>query len=113
MGLLTEPGSTEARAQQSSLIGVSQIPRANPISSCPHLQNPPYRNKSDGNVTGDVGNNYDTALSDFNVQVRIERTIIRDDAKPRDEETVTVTTAEQDLYTTSKSDWDGTHGSDV
>lgn len=56
----------------------------------------------------DVGNNFDTTLSDFNVQVRIERTIIRD-ATPLDEES----TAERDLYTPSKLDWDGIHESDV
>ncbi len=63
-----------------------------------------------GNVPMDMGNNYDTALSDFNVEVRIERSIIRD-TKPTDEET----TAEQDLYTSSKSPsvWDGTQGSDL
>jgi len=97
----------EARAQQSSLI-VSQIPRVTPISSSPHLHKPPFR--SDGDVTMDVGNAYDTALSDFNVEVRIERTIMRD-ARPPDEETAT----ERDLYTPQKSEWDGTlgHGSDV
>jgi hypothetical protein len=61
----------------------------------------------------DTANNFDTALSDFSVQVRIERTITRArdaDSEPPDEET----TAEQDLYTPSKkSDWDGIHGSDV
>jgi hypothetical protein len=57
----------------------------------------------------DIGNNYDTALNDFNVQVRIERTILRDASlRPPDEET----TAEQHLYTPSKSDWDG-NASDV
>ena len=55
----------------------------------------------------DVRNDYETALSDFNVQVRIERTIIRDE-KPPDEESMT--TAERDLYTGSKLDWDATHG---
>jgi hypothetical protein len=106
MGLFTESGSAEARAQQSSLI-VSQIPRANPISSGPHFHKPPYRHESDKNMTVDVGNNYDTALSDFNVEVRIERSIIRD-AKPPDGVTV-----RRDLYTPSKSDWDETHRSDV
>jgi hypothetical protein len=102
-GLFTESVSAEARARQTSLI-VEQIPRANPISS-PHKST--YRNRPDGNV--DVGNNCDTALSDFNVQVRIDRTIIRDE-KPLDEET----TAERALYTPPpKSDWDGSHGSDV
>jgi hypothetical protein len=62
-------------------------------------------------MTMDVGNNFDTALSDFNVRVRIERSIIRD-AQPPDE-VVTVTTAERDLYTPSKSDWDETHKSEV
>jgi hypothetical protein len=97
----------EARARQTSLV-VEQIPRAIPISSGgPYPQKSTYRNRPDGNV--DVGNNYDTALSDFNVQVRIERTIIRDE-KPLDEET----TAERNLYTPPpKSDWDGSHGSDV
>lgn len=100
MGLFTETGSAEARAQQSSII-VSQIPRAN-VSSGPQIHKPP-------NMSVDVGNNYDTALSDFNVQVRIERSIIRDD-KPLDEETAT----EQGLYTPSpsKSEWYGTHGGD-
>ena len=56
----------------------------------------------------DVGNHYDTALSDFNVEVRIERSIIRD-AKPLDEEF----NAERDLYAPPKSDWDGSHGSNV
>jgi hypothetical protein len=56
----------------------------------------------------EAGNNFDTALSDFNVQVRIERTIIRD-AQPLDEES----TAEQHLYTPSKLDWDRIHGPDV
>jgi hypothetical protein len=107
MGLFTESGSAEARAQQSSLI-VSQVPRVNPISSGPHLHKPPFGNRSDGNMTVDIGNNYDTALSDFNVQVRIERSIIRD-AKPP----VEGSTAEQDLYSPAKSDWDGTHASDV
>jgi hypothetical protein len=109
-GLFTESGSAEARAQQSSLI-VSQIPRATPISSDPHFHKPPYRQESDENMTMDVGNNFDTALSDFNVRVRIERSIIRD-AQPPDE-VVTVTTAERDLYTPSKSDWDETHKSEV
>jgi len=96
----------EARAQQSSLI-VSQIPR--PIASAPHLRKPPYGSRSDGNITVDVGNNYDsTALSDFNVQVHIERSIIRD-GKPPDVETTT----DQGLYTPSKSEWEGIRGSDV
>jgi hypothetical protein len=56
----------------------------------------------------DAGNNYDTALSDFNVAVRIERTIIRD-TEPLDEES----TAERELYTPRKSDWDRIHGSDA
>lgn len=110
MGPFIELGPTEARAQQSSQIGMSQTPRVNPISSGMHHHQPPYRNKSDGNVTAEVGNNCDTTLSDFNVQVRIERTIMRD-AKPRGEDTVT--TAEQDLYTATKSDWDETYKSDV
>ena len=105
IGLFTESGFAEVRAQQTSV--ASQVPRMNPISSGPHLHKPTYRNRSDGNVM-DVGNNFDTALSDFNVQVRIERTIIRD-ATPLDEET----TAERDLYTPSKLDWDGNHESDV
>lgn len=106
MGLFTESGFAEVRAQQTPV--VSQVPRVNrdPISSGPHLHKPTYR-RSDGNVM-DVGNNFDTTLSDFNVQVRIERTIIRD-ATPLDEES----TAERDLYTPSKLDWDGIHESDV
>ena len=62
-------------------------------------------------MTEDVpGNNSGAALSDFNVQVRIERTTIRD-AKtgPPDEEA----SAERGLYTPSKSEWDRSHGSDV
>ena len=55
----------------------------------------------------DVGNNYDTALNDFSVEVRIDRTIIRD-TEPDEESTV-----DRDLYAPPKSDWDGTHGSDV
>jgi hypothetical protein len=54
-----------------------------------------------------MGNNYDTALSDFNVEVRIDRSIIRD-AKPPD-----VETSERELYTPTKSDWDKAPGSDV
>lgn len=109
MGLVfTESGSAEVRAQQSSLVTVSQIPRATPITSGSHLHKSTYKNRPDGNVSVDAGNDYDTALSDFNVEVRIERTIMRD-AKPLDEET----TAERDLYTPPNSDWDGTLGSDV
>lgn len=59
-------------------------------------------------MTVDAGNNYDTALDEFNVEVRIERAIIRD-SKPPDEES----TAERDLYRPPKSDWGGTHASDV
>jgi hypothetical protein len=54
-----------------------------------------------------VGNNYDTALSDFNVEVRIERSIIRD-AKPPDAEVPA-----RDLYTPTKSNWDKASASDV
>lgn len=109
MGLFTESGCAEARAQQTSFV-VSQVPRVTPITSASHLHKSSYGNGSDGDVAEDVGNNDNTALSDFNVRVRIERTIIRDD-NPPDEETVT--TAERDLYTPSKSDWDGRRGVDV
>lgn len=43
----------------------------------------------------EIGNNFDTALSDFNVEVRVERSVMRD-AKPADEES-----ADQDPYTPS------------
>ena len=63
----------------------------------------------------DIQNNYDTALSDYNVGVRIERTIIRD-AKPlaTDEESES-TEAERDLYPPSISVqvWDETKASKV
>jgi hypothetical protein len=109
MGLVfTESGSAEVRAQQASVVAVEQIPRPSPITSGSHLHKSTYRNRPDGNVSVEAGNDYDTALSDFNVEVRIERTIIRD-AKPLDEES----TAERDLYTPPKSDWDGTLGSDA
>ena len=88
----TEP--VEEMAQQASLIA-SQIPKANPISSVPHLHKPPYRNRSDGKIAVNPGNNYDNAQSDFNVGVRIQRAIIRD-ARPLDEESEI--TAEQDVY---------------
>jgi hypothetical protein len=105
MGPFTESGSAEARAQQTSAV-VSQIPRVSPISASPHQS--PYGHGSDKIMTVDGGNNYDTALSDFNVEVRIDRSIIRD-ARPADEES----TVDRDLFTPSKSDWDETHGSDV
>ena len=109
MGPFTESGSAEARAQQTSLVNVSQIPRPSPITSGSRLHHKAsYRNNPNGNVSVDVGNNYDTALNDFNVEVRIERTIISD-TKPLDEEF----TSERELYMHSKSDWDGTHGSEV
>lgn len=106
MDLFAESGSAEVRAQQTSFVGVTQVPRASPMSSGPHLHKSPCRIRSDGNVT-DAGNDLDT---DFSVQVRIERTIIRD-AQPLDEEIA----RERDLYTpsSSKLDWAGTHGSDV
>jgi hypothetical protein len=66
----------------------------------------PYTNRADGNLTVDMGNNYDTALSEFNVEVRIERSIIRD-AKPPDEEAT-----EQEFYTPSIV-WEKATGSDV
>jgi hypothetical protein len=53
-----------------------------------------------------LGNDYDTALSEFNVEVRIERSIIRD-IKPADEEAT-----EQELYSPSRSDWEKATGSD-
>jgi len=59
----------------------------------------------------DMGNNYDTALSELNVGVRIERTINRD-VKPQDEESGT--TAGRELYPPSiLSDqvWDKTEES--
>ncbi len=56
----------------------------------------------------DVGNNYDTALTDFNVEVRIEQSVMRD-ARPPGEETTT----EPELYTPSKPTWDETQGSYV
>lgn len=105
MGLFTESGSAEARAQQTSAIVSSQIPRPSPISAIP--DQPSYRHGSDKSLVVDVGNNYDTALTDFNVEVRIDRTIIRD-TKP-DEESI----VDRDLYAPQKSDWNGTHGSDV
>lgn len=82
----------------------------NRVSSGPQVHKSTSRNRLNGDVSvdRDVGNNFDTALSDFNVQVRIERTIIRD-VKSLDE----VTTAERDFNTSPKSDWDGSHGSDV
>jgi len=98
----------EVRARQTSVVNVSQIPRPSPITSGSHLHKATYRNKSDGDASMDAGNNYDTALSDFNVAVRIERTIIRD-TEPLDEES----TAERELYTPRKSDWDRIHGSDA
>lgn len=104
MGPFTESGSAEARAQQTSVIVSSQIPRPTPISASP--DQPSYGHGSDKSMVMDVGNNYDTALSDFNVEVRIDRTIIRD-IKPDEESTV-----DRDLlYAPPKSDWDGTHGS--
>jgi hypothetical protein len=85
---------------------VSQIPRPNPVSTPLHKQT--YRSKPDENATMDVGNNYDTPLSDFNVEVRIEQSIMRD-ARPPDEETT-----EPELYTPSKPvTWDETQGSYV
>src|ERR1019366_4715813 len=82
-GLLTQTMSVEARAQQPSVIVSRMMPRANPITSAPHLHRPAvYRNMADGNLTAEIGNNHDTALSDFNVEVRIERSIIRDDKPP-------------------------------
>jgi len=87
---------------------VSQIPRPSPITSGSHLNKATYRNKPDENASVDVGNKYDTALSDFNVEVRIERTIMSD-IKPLDEES----TGERDFYTPPKADWDRNHGSDV
>jgi hypothetical protein len=60
----------------------------------------------------EIGNNYDTALSDYSVGVRIERAIIRD-AKPLYEESES--TAERDLYPPpiSVQIWDETNGSKV
>jgi hypothetical protein len=60
----------------------------------------------------EIRNNYDTALSDYNVGVRIERAIIRD-AKPLYEEPETA--AERDLYSPpiSVQIWDKTKGSEV
>jgi hypothetical protein len=104
MGLFTESESAEARAQQKTAIVSSQIPRPTPISS-PHQ--PSYGHGSDKSMVVDVGNNYDTALSDFDVEVRIDRTIIGD-TKPDEESTV-----DRDLYAPPKSVWDGTRGSDV
>ena len=82
--MFTETESVEERVQQVSLI-VSQPPK------------PPSRNRLDENPTVDTRRNYNynTALSDFNVGVRIERAIIRD-GKPLDEESET--TAGRDLY---------------
>ena len=101
--------SVEVRAQQSSLV-VSQIPKV-PLSPSQHHRSRTYRNRADGNLTADIGNNFDTAMSDFNVEVRIERSVIRD-AKPPDEETV-----DQGLYTSEnkpeKSFWDGPIGQGV
>ena len=106
-GLLTWTVSLEERARQSSLV-VSQMPNANAFAGSPHLHRPvPYSNRADGNLSADLGNNYDTVLSEFNVEVRIERSIIRD-AKPIDEEAT-----EQELYSPSKSDWEKATGSDV
>jgi hypothetical protein len=100
-GLLTWTVSLEARARQSSLV-VSQIPKPNAIPCAPHL----HRHRADGNLSADLGNDYDTALSEFNVEVRIERSIIRD-IKPADEEAT-----EQELYSPSRSDWEKATGSD-
>jgi hypothetical protein len=99
--------SAEARAHQASLI-VSRMPMANSISSAPQLHRPTvYRDRANGNLTADIGNNYDTALSDFNVEVHIERQIIMD-ARPPDAETT-----DRDFYTPPKSAWDKATGPDV
>ena len=96
----TETESIEDRVQQASLI-VSQIP------------NRPGRNKLDENRTTDIQNNYGAALGDYNVGVRIERTIIRD-AKPQDEED-SETNADRDIYPPpiSAQVWDEIKGSKV
>ena len=98
------------RAQQSSLV-LSETPK---VSASPlHLQRPGgYRNRADGNPAVDIGNDFDTAMSDFNVEVRIERSVIKD-SRPADEES-----ADQGPYTPSytpeskleKSHWDGAVG---
>jgi len=100
----------EVRAQQSSHV-LSETPKvpASPL----HLQRPGgYRNRADGNPAVDIGNSFDTAMSDFNVEVRIERSVIKD-SRPADEES-----ADQGPYTPGytpeskleKSHWDGAVG---
>jgi len=113
MGLFAELKLAEARTQQASIM-VSQIPRANHISSDPTKA--PY-GRSDGNlnVTIDIGNN-DTAPTDChsNVGVHIERAIIRD-VNPLDDSEESETTAGRDLYPPpiSVQVWDETVGSKV
>ena len=98
--ILTREVLIEAREKQSSLV-VSQVPKV-PMSPSRHLQKPgAHRSRADGNLTTDIGNNFDTAMSEFNVEVRIERSVIRD-GKPPDEET-----SDHGLYTPEKSVWDG------
>jgi hypothetical protein len=109
--LFTETESVEERAKQASFI-VSQTPRAN-IPSC-GLHKPPNRSRLDENPTIEIGNKYDTALSDYNVGVRIERSVIRDASlKPLDEQSET--TADRDLYPPpiSVHVWDGIKRSEV
>jgi hypothetical protein len=96
----------EVRAKQSSLV-VSQIPKV-PMSPTEHLhRSGAHRNRAGGNLTADIGNNFDTAMSEFNVEVRIERSVIRD-GKPPDEETF-----DHGLYTPEKSVWDEGIGHNV
>ncbi|KAF8494455.1 hypothetical protein F5888DRAFT_1847676 [Russula emetica] len=103
----------EERAHQASHI-VSQIPRANPISSGLHKPPLAYKNKWDRNATMDLENNYGTALSDSNVGVRIERAIIKD-GKPLGASEESETTAERDLYPPQITVrvWDETKGSEI
>ena len=114
MSLFAELELAEARTQHASIM-VSQIPRANQISSGPTKA--PY-GRSDGNlnVTIDIGNNYDTAPTDChsNVGMRIERAIIRD-VKPLNDSEESETTAGRDLYPPpiSVQVWDETMGSKV
>jgi len=85
----------EERAKQASI--VLSTPRANIPGSFHKL---PGRNRQNDNSTIEIGNNsnkYDSALSDYSVGVRIERSIIRDThLKPLDEESEIK--ADRDLY---------------